>query len=106
MGCSGSGSPPPSGAGPRIGVPLKLVDCSDWERADTAERLGTVRALRDFAGGRTGSPAGYGATIPDEDAYRLLQGYCSAPFARAFRLYLLYNRAAGFQSLKDRYPPN
>jgi hypothetical protein len=87
-------------------VPLRLADCSDWRNADTAERLGTVRVIREFAGGPTGSPAGYGATLPNEQAYRLFQGYCSASFASAFRLYKLYTRAAGLQSVKDKYFPN
>ena len=87
-------------------MPLRLADCSDWEHADTAERLGTVRLVRQFAGGPAGSPAGHGATIPDEQAYRLFQGYCSASFARSFLLYRLYTRAAGFKSIKDKYFPN
>jgi hypothetical protein len=100
-GCSASGSEEsaPHGAGPRIGVPLRLADCADWQAADVAERLGTVRQLRDFAGGPTGSPAGRGTTLEDERAYDLLQGYCSAEFAESFKLYKLYTRAAAFQSL-------
>ena len=106
-GCSsGSGQPPPNGAGARIGVPLRLADCTDWENADTAERLGTITVLRDFASGPTGTPGSYGRTIHDEQAYRLLQGYCSANLARGFKLYHLYNRAAAFQSIKDKYFPN
>jgi hypothetical protein len=100
-GCSASGSEEsaPHGVGARIGVPLRLAECSDWQAADVAERLGTVRQLRDFAGGPTGSPAGHGAVLEDERAYDLLQGYCSAEFAEAFKLYKLYTRAAAFQSL-------
>jgi len=100
-GCSASGSEEsaPHGAGARIGVPLRLADCSDWRGADIAERLGTVRQLRDFAGGPTGSPAGHGSVLPDERAYDVLDGYCSAEFAKSFKLYKLYSRAAAFQSL-------
>jgi hypothetical protein len=100
-GCSASGSDEttPPGAGPRIGVPLRLADCTDWRDADVAERLGTVRQLRDFAGGPTGSPAGHGTTLDDERAYDVLQGYCLAEFADSFKLYKLYTRAAAFQSL-------
>ena len=65
-----------------------------------------MRAIRDFAGGPTGSPGGYGVTISDEHAYHLFQGYCSASFARGFRLYKLYTRAASLQSIKDKYFPN
>jgi hypothetical protein len=100
-GCSESGSEEeaPSGAGARIETPLRLADCTDWRAADLAERLGTVRQLRDFAGGPTGSPAGRGAVLEDERAYAVLQGYCSAEFAESFKLYKLYTRAAAFQSL-------
>jgi hypothetical protein len=101
-GCSASGSEDaPVGAGARIGVPLRLAECSDWRAADVAERLGTVRQLRDFAGGPTGSPAGHGAVLDDERAYDLFQGYCSEQFAESFKLYKLYTRAAAFQSLTE-----
>ena len=85
-------------------MPLRLADCSDWREADVAERLGTVRQLRDFAGGPSGSPAGHGVVLADERAYEVLQGYCAADFADSFRLYKLYTRAAAFQSLADRLP--
>jgi hypothetical protein len=103
-GCSASGSEDssPHGAGPRIGVPLRLADCADWRAADLAERLGTIRQLHDFAGGPSGSPAGHGKTLDEEQAYHLLQGYCSAEFARAFKLYKLYTRAAAFEALAER----
>jgi hypothetical protein len=53
-----------------------------------------IRALRDFAGGPTGSPSGRGATLDDDKAYRLFQGNCEQDFARRFKLYKLYTRAA------------
>ena len=96
--CGGSDSPAPpgDGSGPRVDAPLRLADCTDWKGADVSERIGTVRDLRAFAGGPTGSPAGHGAVLDDEQAYRLLQGYCENEFARAFKLYKLYTRAAAF----------
>lgn len=99
-GCGGSdGSGTASGAGARIGVPLRLADCTDWERADVAERLGTVDQLRAFSGGPTGSPAGHGAVLDDERAYDVLENWCENEFARGFKLYKLYTRAAAFSSL-------
>jgi hypothetical protein len=80
-------------------VPLRLADCTDWEQADVAERLGTVRQLRAFAGGPTGSPAGRGNVLEDEQAYELLENWCGNHFARGFKLYKLYTRAAAFSSL-------
>jgi hypothetical protein len=34
--------------------------------------------------------------LSDDRAYKLLQGYCAKPFARGFKLYKLYTRAAAF----------
>jgi hypothetical protein len=93
---SGSGGQPPSQGGPHIGTPLQLADCADWRRADPTERAGTVRQLRKFAGGPAGSPAGHGAVLKDDQAYELFERYCSNGFARHFRLYKLYTRAAAF----------
>lgn len=101
-GCGGSSpnSSTPQVQGPRINVPLRLADCSDWKRSDVSQRLGTVGELRAFAGGPTGSPAGHGNTLVDKKAYDLLQGYCQASFARGFKLYKLYTRAAAFSPIQ------
>jgi hypothetical protein len=77
-------------------VPLRAVDCADWRRAGPTERAGTVRQLRRFAGGPVGSPAGHGAVLDDDKAYDLFEHYCAHDFARHFRLYKLYTRAASF----------
>lgn len=99
-GCGGSdASDTASGAGSHIQAELRLADCTDWKRADVSERLGTVRQLRDFAGGPTGSPAGRGNVLDDERAYQVLQSWCRNDFARGFKLYKLYTRAAAFSSL-------
>jgi hypothetical protein len=95
--CGGSdASNTASGAGPHISAPLRLADCTDWKRADASERLGTVGQLRDFAGGPTGSSGGHGNVLDDKKAYELFQGWCSNYFARGFKLYKLYTRAAAF----------
>jgi hypothetical protein len=88
-------------------VPLRLADCTDWRNSDVAERLGTIRQLSDFSGQPIASPAGpgHGPTLPEDQAYKLLDGYCKAPFARAFKLYKIYIRAAAFQGLADKYGP-
>jgi hypothetical protein len=99
-GCGGSdASNTASGAGPQINVPLRLADCDDWNQADVSERLGTVKALSDFAGGPSGSPAGHGTTLSDKRGYEVLENWCSQDFARGFKLYKLYTRAAAFSSL-------
>ena len=95
----GDASNTASGAGPHIQVALRLADCDDWKQADVSERVGTVRQLRDFAGGPTGSPGGHGNTLSDERGYQVLENWCSADYARGFKLYKLYTRAAAFSSL-------
>jgi len=100
FGCGGSdASDTASGSGPRIGVALRLADCDDWKQADVGERLGTVEQLRDFAGGPTGSPAGHGNTLSEKRGYEVMQNWCRNDFARGFKLYKLYTRAAAFSSL-------
>jgi hypothetical protein len=100
VGCGGSdGGNTASGAGAQIDVPLRLADCDDWNQADVSERLGTVEQLRDFAGGPTGSPAGHGNVLSDKRGYEVMENWCANDFARAFKLYKLYTRAAAFSSL-------
>ena len=74
----------------------RLVDCADWRSADEGRRDDIVEALRRFAGGPSGSPAGRGATLGDDDARRLFDSYCAQEFATGFKLYKLYTRAASF----------
>ena len=101
-GCgSGSGNPPQVDVGPNVGEPINLADCHDWNQADTEQRLGTIQQLKDFAGGpvvgnNASSPSGTGAVLDDKQAYNLFENYCKEPFARGFKLYKLYERAAGF----------
>jgi hypothetical protein len=100
-GCGGSGhakagavTPSPYG----LGGSVRTVDCSDWKRGTLSQRLGAVVQLRDFAGGPVGSSAGIqnGPVLDDRQAYGILQRYCSHYFARGFKLYKLYTRAAAF----------
>jgi hypothetical protein len=96
-GCGGSGAPGSTPVqGPDLGVPLRLADCRDWKKGDVSQRLGTVRELRDFAGGPVGQAPGHGNVLDDKKAYELLQNYCGNFFARGFKLYKLYERAAAF----------
>lgn len=76
--------------------PLRLAACEDWNSSGVEERLTTIKQLRAFAGGPVGEPAGRGAVLDDDEAYDLLERYCDAEFAGAFKLYKLYVRAAAF----------
>jgi len=101
-GCGGgSGTQPQVGVGPNVGQPISLADCDDWEQANTEQRLGTIDELKGFAGGpvvgnNADSPSGTGAVLDDKQAYDLFQNYCKQTFARGFKLYKLYERAAAF----------
>ena len=86
---------PTASGNPDLGD-LRMVDCAAWRHGDDQARRGTVRDLRLFASGPVGSPAGHGAQLPDDVAYRLFQGYCSHDYATYFKLYKLYTRAAAF----------
>jgi hypothetical protein len=77
------------------------VNCAEWQKADIRERYGTIEDLREFAGSAAGAgsatgPAGHGATLETDKAYKLFQNWCSKDFARGFKLYKLYTRAAAF----------
>jgi hypothetical protein len=102
-GCGGgSGTEPQVDVGPNVGQTIALADCNDWNQANTEQRLGTIQQLKDFAGGpvvgnNASSPSGTGAVLDDKQAYDLFQNYCKEPFARAFKLYKLYERAAAFE---------
>jgi hypothetical protein len=101
-GCGGgSNTQPQIDVGPNVGQPISLADCNDWNQANTEQRLGTIKQLKDFAGGpvvgnNASSPAGAGSVLDDKKAYDLFNGWCSQSFARGFKLYKLYERAAAF----------
>jgi hypothetical protein len=101
-GCgSDSSTQPQPGVGPSVGAPINLADCTDWNNANTAERLGTIEQLENFAGGpvvggSASDPSGTGAVLDDDEAYDLLTRYCEPELARGFKLYKLYVRAAAF----------
>lgn len=92
------------GAGAGVSATVQTADCDAWNRADVSERLATIEQLTAFyggpiVGGDKDSPQGAGPTLSDETAYKLIDGNCEAPFARGFKLYKMYGRAAGFQSV-------
>ena len=91
----GSGERGAPQAGARIRE-VRLADCADWRKASVRERFGTVRDIREFAGGPVGPPPGRGAVLEDDKAYKLFESYCAKDFASHFKLYKLYTRAAAF----------
>jgi hypothetical protein len=100
-GCSSSNTAPSGGATEdRLGVPVRLASCDDWRRSSYRVRVATIDDLESFAGGPSGSPAGHGTTLPDDEAYKYVDGHCRPRFARRVKLYKLYTRAAAFQSFR------
>jgi hypothetical protein len=102
VGCgSGSSAEPQVDVGPNVGQPINLADCDDWQQANTEQRLGTIEQLKGYAGGpvignNPSSPSGTGSVLDDKKAYDLFNGWCSQSYARGFKLYKLYTRAAAF----------
>lgn len=80
------------------GVRLQTATCRDWLAAPPGQRANTVDRLEEVAAG----PEGIGTTLPDEVAGSTFDARCKPRFARAFLLYEIYNRAAGFRSLSQR----
>ena len=101
-GCGDSNEPKTTKEPVQFPVPtvgsVKDADCTDWKRGEVDQRRSTVVELRKFAGGPVGSSAGIqrGPVLDDDRAYKLLQNYCKKYFARGFKLYKLYTRAAAY----------
>jgi hypothetical protein len=98
-GCLGADDEPGAPAavqGAGVGQPLTLANCTDWNKADPRERAHTIDDLRAFASGPTGTPGINGNALDDDRAYKVLQNFCEPDFARGFKLYKLYTRAAAF----------
>jgi hypothetical protein len=97
-GCGGETAGNESDSGvPGLVAPLELADCTDWNDASTEERFGTIEQIRRFTGGDVSGDSGAtGSVLDDERAYDLFERYCENEFARGFKLYKLYGRAAAF----------
>ena len=99
----GTNTQPQLDVGVDIGEPINLADCHDWNEANLLERLGTIKELKDFAGGpvvgnNASAPAGRGSVLSDQQANDLFNNYCKADFARGFKLYRLYGAQQGSQA--------
>lgn len=84
---------------PRVGSVAQLSECSDWQKGSREERMATIEDVREqinIKDGPVETP-----TLSDEAAYEVLDNLCSQPFAKSFRLYKIYARAAGFQSFTE-----
>jgi hypothetical protein len=97
-GSSGQASEPALHSSQDVGESVRSDTCEQWIRGTRAQRDGTLIRLRKFAGAPVGSSAFMknGPVLTDQRARRIFNDFCSRPFARAFKLYKLYTRAAGF----------
>jgi hypothetical protein len=77
---------------------VRQANCANWLDGSDKQRRNTVLNLRKFAGGQIGSSKGlkYGRVLEDGRAYKVLDSWCENYFARGFKLYKLYERAAAF----------
>ncbi len=100
-GCGGSHAakqPTGQAAGPDAAASVRTANCAVWRSSNVESRRTIVAHLREFARGPIGSSSGmqHGRALDDRRAYRLFQSYCANDFARGFKLYKLYERAAAF----------
>jgi hypothetical protein len=99
-GCGGDGdgssAPEVPGQSGEVALNAREADCTDWNEASVEQRGALIDALEEAEGAPT--TGGTPAVLPEDQAYDLLENYCSQSFARAFKLYKLYARAAAFQA--------
>ncbi len=81
-----------------VGESARSDTCEQWQKGTVQQRHGALKRLRKFATSPIGSSKArkYGPTLSESRAYRLFDSLCAKHFARAFKLYKLYERAAAF----------
>ena len=81
-----------------VGESARSDTCEQWRKGTVQQRHGALKRLRKFATSPIGSSKvrKYGPTLSESRAYRLFDSLCAKHFARAFKLYKLYERAAAF----------
>jgi hypothetical protein len=81
-----------------------LAQCKDWVGGSRERKLATIEDIRAQVNRRdTGIEA---PPLSDEEALGLFDRACSNSFARSFRLYAVYARAAAFAPLTRGAPPS
>ena len=109
-GCGG-GSDDGDAGGEREAKPLgpllagsvaHLAQCKDWVGGSRERKLATIDDIRAQVNRRDTSVRA--PALSDEEALGLFDRACSNSFARSFRLYAVYARAAGFAPLTRDTP--
>jgi hypothetical protein len=95
--CGGE-EPPAEPLGQKLGGSVAtLANCGDWAGGARARKLATIADIRNQVNrDDTGVEA---PPLSDDEAMRLFDRRCAASYARGFRLYVLYARAAGWAPL-------
>jgi len=81
-----------------VGESARSDTCAQWAKGTPQQRHGALKRLYKFASSPIGSSKArkYGPTLSESRAYRIFDSLCKKHFARAFKLYKLYERAAAF----------
>jgi hypothetical protein len=81
-------------------APIRTANCSDWNRSSGEQRAALLTNLYAFyvqtIGGSGTTPTGPGPTITAKQATAVFDNYCAQTYAKYFKLYKLYGRAAAF----------
>jgi hypothetical protein len=82
-----------------VGSVAPLAQCSDWNEGTRAQRLATIADIRAQVNLRDGPVRT--AELSNQAAYRVLRSTCGNGFAKSFRLYKVYAKAASFAPFAD-----
>jgi hypothetical protein len=95
--CGAEEETAPQDEPPTLGSRPGKLTCQQWRAGTRAERLGTIGDLTTVASDNANpDDVGPARTLSDEDAYTVLDTWCSERVGRGFLLYEIYNRAAAF----------
>jgi hypothetical protein len=75
---------------------VRTARCVDWNEMSATEHERLLAGMRAFFGGVVDQPGMRGQVLPAAKARKVLDGFCSQPFAGQFTLYRLYGDAAAF----------
>ena len=103
LGACGGGASQPAARpaeplGPKLGGSVAtLADCGDWHGGPRDRKLATIADIRSQVNrDDTGIEA---PPLSDSEAMQLFDRECAQSYAKGFRLYVLYARAAGWAPL-------
>ena len=97
-GCGSASDEPPKPLGKTIGGSVApLANCGDWAGGARERKVATIADIRSqVSRDDTGVDA---PPLSNSEAMRLFDRECSKSYARSFRLYVIYARAAGWAPL-------